>query len=698
MIKARTTVTLLFLLPIVSSCSPPGTTSPIEQQLELADNVEATSGEVLLSPLDAGGVEVQVSQESAMPSLRISAPEGSWDLSRFLLMAMDIQNRGAEETLVLCRINGLRWSDGAAVVPPNGTQTLTALLTRNSPPAHLKGKIFGMNGLPGGYVRSLDEMDPAAVTHLDCFLPHSNSGTSVTISNFRAVGEVSPPSAEEWEQSFVPFVDELGQYKGVDWPEKTLSLAEMKTSTEESDLAQHPGPEEWNEYGGWETGPDLGGSGHFRVEKYEGKWWLIDPSGRLFWSHGIDCVRNTSASPITDRQHYFADLPERTPETEVFFGEGSGAAREYYKGKEYETFDYKAYNLRRKYGEDWEDVFSDLAHRRLRSWGVNTIANWSQEKIYLERRTPYTATIHTGGKPIGGSHGFWRKFPDPFDEGFRKSIAERMEQEKEKTANDPWCIGYFVDNELDWGDSSFLGKGVLASAPDQPAKVELIRQLKAKHRTITALNKAWGSDYHNWNDLVSAQEAIPDGASVDLEAFSGLLADQYFKVCRDEVKRVAPSKLYMGCRFDFHYFPDEETDGAWAIPIAAEFCDIVSFNRYRFSALPLRLPDGIDKPMIIGEFHIGALDRGLLHPGLRAAADQRQRADFYRYYVQSALSNPWLVGTHWFQFNDQPLTGRRDGENYQIGFVDVCDKPHPELVATSRAVGYDLYSYRTKAK
>jgi hypothetical protein len=102
--------------------------------------------------------------------------------------------------------------------------------------------------------------------------------------------------------------------------------------------------------------------------------------------------------------------------------------------------------------------------------------------------------------------------------------------------------------------------------------------------------------------------------------------------------------------------------------------------------------------MIIGEFHIGALDRGLLHPGLRAAADQRQRADFYRYYVQSALSNPWLVGTHWFQFNDQPLTGRRDGENYQIGFVDVCDKPHPELVATSRAVGYDLYSYRTKAK
>ncbi len=31
--------------------------------------------------------------------------------------------------------------------------------------------------------------------------------------------------------------------------------------------------------------------------------------------------------------------------------------------------------------------------------------------------------------------------------------------------------------------------------------------------------------------------------------------------------------------------------------------------------------DGADKPVIIGEFHFGALDRGMFHPGLKQARD-----------------------------------------------------------------------------
>jgi hypothetical protein len=42
------------------------------------------------------------------------------------------------------------------------------------------------------------------------------------------------------------------------------------------------------------------------------------------------------------------------------------------------------------------------------------------------------------------------------------------------------------------------------------------------------------------------------------------------------------------------------------------------------------------------------------------------------------------VGTHWFQWLDQPATGRSDGENYNIGFVDVTDRPYAELVAAAK--------------
>jgi hypothetical protein len=45
---------------------------------------------------------------------------------------------------------------------------------------------------------------------------------------------------------------------------------------------------------------------------------------------------------------------------------------------------------------------------------------------------------------------------------------------------------------------------------------------------------------------------------------------------------------------------------------------------------------------------------------------------------------PELVGTHYFQWADQPSTGRFDGENYNIGLVDVTDRPYAPMVAAMK--------------
>jgi len=67
--------------------------------------------------------------------------------------------------------------------------------------------------------------------------------------------------------------------------------------------------------------------------------------------------------------------------------------------------------------------------------------------------------------------------------------------------------------------------------------------------------------------------------------------------------------------------------------------------------------------------------------------------------LRGALAHPQFVGTHWFKYQDQPATGRPlDEENYQIGFVDVCDTPYPETVAACREVASDMYKFRLDAK
>ncbi len=120
----------------------------------------------------------------------------------------------------------------------------------------------------------------------------------------------------------------------------------------------------------------------------------------------------------------------------------------------------------------------------------------------------------------------------------------------------------------------------------------------------------------------------------------------------------------------------------------------MSYNRYDYSVENLKLPDNADLPVIIGEFHFGALDRGMFHTGLRSTENQQDRADKYTAYVRGALRNRAIIGTHWFQYVDQPTTGRGDGENYQIGFLDICDNPYPEIVRAARAIGRDMYNYR----
>ena len=626
----------------------------------------------------------------------LKAPAGSWNLKPFLYVTMVIHNPGTKEALALCHIQDARWIDGAVVVHPGESRTLHVLLKRTSLPPPLEKRFYGMNGVPGGHVWIWEGLDLTKVTHLRVTLSEPLGRNTLEIENLRAVGSYAPPSEDQLAASFFPFVDPFGQYRHDTWPGKVNSAEDLSRQrrSEANDLSAHPGPQGWDQFGGWAAGPMLQATGGFRVQKHQGRWWLVDPEGRLFWSHGIDCVRSGNATtPVTDREHYFTELPDVTSPLAKFFGTGRQAARGYYKDHvPYKTYELDRVNLLRKYGESWRQAFADITHKRLRSWGMNTIANWSDENIYLMRKTPYVGTINTGGRPIQGSEGFWRQFPDPFDPAFRRALDQRMAAEKGKSAGDPWCIGYFVDNELSWGDETALAAAALASPADQPAKQELVQNLKRKYANIQALNLGWGTEHDSWEAILeSRRPPDPKKAREDLAQFNVRIAEEYFRVCREAIKAAAPEQLYLGCRFDFHFYP-EEAGRDWVVRVAAKYCDVISFNRYRFSTRDLTPPSGVDKPLIIGEFHFGALDRGLFHTGLRSVGDQKQRAEMYVSYVRGGLENPFVVGTHWFQYGDQALTGRGDGENYQIGFIDVCDSPYPEIIQASRSI--DLYGIR----
>jgi len=658
-------------------------------------NVRTADAAVSATNTSTGlALRVITGHNTEWPGITLPASGGHWDLSARGAVALKLRNAGTNPVTVSCRVDNpgadgtKNCLTGSLKLEAGQAGTLEVALTSVAS-STLEGKLFGMRGYPvatGG----AGTIDPKNVTQLLVFVSQPTKSHFFEIHDIRATGDYTPPTAWVTDADpFFPFMDTLGQYRHKDWPGKTHSVAELaeKRTAEAEDLTRRPGPAGWDKYGGWANGAQLEATGVFRAQKYEGKGWLVDPDGRLFFSQGIDCVRMLDATPIEERETWFADFPGRQPEFAPFLSRGY-VLKGHYAGRTVDTFSFSGANLVRKYGADWQRVCPALIHQRLRSWGINTIGNWSDAATCRLRRTPYTDAVNSGRvRMIEGSEGYWGKFPDVFDASFAASAQRGMAAKSGGSANDPWCLGYFSDNEMSWGDETSLGLAALRSPADQAAKKTLVADLQAKYGDIERLNQAWGTHHASWDVLLQSREA-PDKtrATADLTAFYTRTAEQYFRIVREAIKAVAPHQLYLGCRF------------AWVNPLAAaaaaKYCDVVSYNLYHRSVADFRFNGGADVPLIIGEFHFGALDRGQFHTGLVPTASQAARAQAYRDYVRGALRHPQFVGCHWFQYQDEPTTGRvYDEENYQIGFVDVADTPYAELIVASRGLADELYQY-----
>ena len=374
------------------------------------------------------------------------------------------------------------------------------------------------------------------------------------------------------------------------------------------------------------------------------------------------------------------------------------------RGRQYDhgrSFDFYAANLQRKYGADYLPVWRRTALERLRAWGFNTIGNWSEPRLLARREMAYVLLIHTYGNfaRVTSGSDWWGKMPDPFDPVFAAAVDDAVSRAASTYRDDPYLIGYFVDNELAWGlgqatDPQLhygLALETLKLAASSPAKRAFFGQLAGKYRDVERLAAAWGITVPSWDELRERGLTLPSAAlprpalTDDLRAFTALFAETYFRIVADAIRRHDSNHLYLGSRFQART-PE-------AVAAGAKYCDIVSFNVYRediFGAEWMRF-HALGKPALIGEFQFGSTDTGLFWPGLYDVAAEAERGPAYAGYLRSVLANPDIVGVHWFQYVDEPLTGRLlDGENGHIGFVSVTDTPYAGLVSAARAANLAL--------
>jgi hypothetical protein len=446
---------------------------------------------------------------------------------------------------------------------------------------------------------------------------------SLEIRNFRLT-----MTAEDTIFTSQPLVDEFGQWMADDWPGKAKTSGDLKAAWSKEEEILQSANLNVSKYGGF-TGTKANATGFFRTEKIEGKWWFIDPEGYLFFSNGSCCIESRSdLSRVKGREYLFTLMPPVAQLTDPGQRVRRGGNSSFY-----------TWNLNRRYGSDWYQKWIDLTFRRMDSWGINTIGNWSDPTLGGSQRKAYVATLNGWGIETGPMG-----MPDVYAPAYAATVDSVASRQCAPKKNDPFLLGYFIGNEPPWPGRESDLVDVILEGKETPMQTTLKRYLSG-------------------GDTPERRKAFV------IETYS-----KFIDIVCSAIKKYDPNHLNLGLRFG-------DTPASEIIMASANYFDVFSINHYGYKAPVDEIQEIYDQtglPVIIGEFHFGTPGRGLA-PGLAQTKNQEERGIAYRFYVENAAAHPALIGTHWFQWIDQPSTGRFDGENYNIGFLDVTDRPYSEL-------------------
>jgi hypothetical protein len=473
-----------------------------------------------------------------------------------------------------------------------------------------------------------------------------------------------------------PLLDELGQSTLHEWPGKSRSAQEVtqRLRAQATAAAGHQSPATFSRWGGWNE-RRVEGTGFFRTHHDGRRWWLVDPEGHLFWSAGMDCVRVDTEAANAGLEKALAWMPDaHGPYREIYW----------YPRQRGRAINYLKANFIRAFGHEWHDRWAEIALGELRRYGFNTVANWSEWEI---AQKPGFAYVRPLDLRLSRTPSVYRDFPDVFHPGFPYDATNFAEQLRE-TADDSALIGYFLMNEPTWGFASETpASGMLFSAPSCESRKALAEFLGKRYAGEAELVRAWGMET-TLQEIAGGEWRMPltKAAQKDLAEFSTVMVDKLFGTLTEACRKVDPSHLNLGARY--YTVPPP-----WALAGMKCF-DVFSVNCYRERVDPnlAALSAAVGRPVMVGEWHFGALDVGLPASGIGHVRDQRARGQAFRVYTEDAAAKPWCVGAHYFTLYDQSALGRHDGENYNIGFLDVCDRSYEPLAEAARASHERLYA------
>lgn len=520
---------------------------------------------------------------------------------------------------------------------------------------------------------------------IDIKRPHAFQHIPLTeVQIYKGTGQedVNPGPALTAEQMALELkkdglmVDKYGQWVYETWEGKVTSDAQLQQEyADEAALLANVSlnPSKYDQYGGIKNGGKYTNSGYFRLQQIDNKWWFVTPDGYKFILKGVDAtsiwewgygtpLKKADGTP----KRVFEELPDPVAYAPAYVNDSNG-----------ERVSFVIANVLRKYGSDFESKWEDITKKRLIDWGFNAFSKWTKPHHVT---FPY---IHVLQDPAGLKRIQWTY--DVFDPQSESIIETALSTQLQQMKNDKWLIGYTYDNEAGW--TTDIVKEILTYSSTSPAKGAFVDFLAPRYSNdITAINQLLGTSAESFAALKNTSIKIAKVPAVDVSEYIKLASKTYFSTIRSIIKKYDTNHLFLGASV----VPTWRTSLDWD-SAAMEFVDAFSVDNYTNSADWISRYETYGKPLLNLEYTFSTTNRGL--SPVNAATTVGSIADrglAFKSFVESQIEHPLFVGSGYFSYFDQAVTGRKDGENFNIGLVNQQDQPYTDMVNILKTVNAGL--------
>lgn len=359
-----------------------------------------------------------------------------------------------------------------------------------------------------------------------------------------------------------------------------------------------------DEYGGI-LSKSYEATGWFRVEKIDGRWWMIDPLGHPFIAASVGEFMVGGSDRQKQALSSIYNTTQRWAASELNWLKSQGFTA---------------------IGRGSSSVVINVPRRLPYCVFSNPMASFSN---HLKNDLKYNIPTAT---------------PIAFDEAYDEYLSKLSWLTN--YAGDSYCIGIFADNELFWTDDLL--------------KIYLERLPAGNVSRKTA--QAW-FDARKGTTGASASQATAE----DKDAFKAYCMDDYLKRTLAAIRTYDPNHMFIGNRF--YKWPSELSSQAMMAVAGnyMDIVSINHYTKWEPDPADFdRWESWSGRPILISEFYVKGEDSGLPNnAGLGwVVPTQEDRGVFYENFIIGLIKTGKCVAWQWFKYQDNdPEDATADASN-----------------------------------